>query len=256
MSASPQTTCAARALLQTASALSNVQAHHAMIPEALLLALLCDPALGDVTTIPEEPELRGAILQSNEERNAIGWSSRAMAAYTRAWKRAGSRERGRPLGERLRSTWRAVSSGNGVVPVVLSITGTLSVGDVAHGLSGSSTLVDEVLRRRAIDPQRFDDEPPSPEVGYPAGLADDAEVDVIAVNDDVTRMEFVVDVLQRHFDHEPLRATYFMYRIDACGRARVATCRKRLAEQRIDAVHADARPQGFPLAFVYGPRVR
>lgn len=257
MATSPKTTGAANALLCTASAVSNLQPHHAMTPEALLLALLCDPALTEVDApIAEESELRRAILASDARPERDGWSPSAWAAYMRAWQRASSRERSRPIGDRVRAAIGAVASGSSAVPVVLSIPGTLSVGDIAHGLSGSSGFVDDTLRRRAIDPSRFDGEAALPEVGYPAGLADDAIVDVIALNDDVTRMDFVVDALQRHFGLDPLRATYSMYRVHACKRARVATCNRRLAEQRIDAVHEAARPLNFPLAFVYGVRVR
>lgn len=256
MMPTPQTTGAASALLHTASALSNLHAHHAMTPEAMLLALLCDPAICEVESpIAEEPELRRVMLESDEQRNEAGWSARAWQAYMRAWQRASGRERRRPIGERMRSTLSSISSASSVVPVVLSLGGTLSVGDLIHGLSGSGPFIDQVLRTRALDPERFDGEAPLPEVGYPAGLPDDAIVDVIAVNDDVTPMDFVVDVLQKQFEREPLRATYLMYRVHAAGRARVSTCARKLAEQRIDAVREAARPRNFPLAFVYGPRV-
>lgn len=256
MEKTPQTTGAARALLHTASALSNVHAHHAMTPEALLLSLLCDPAIRDAESpLVEEPELRRAILESDERGDDTGWAPRAKQVYTRAWQRASAREKSRPIGERMRSTFDTIASANRRVPVVLALRGTLSVGDVIHGLSGASPLVEDVLRRRALDPPRFDGEAPLPEVGYPAGLADDALVDVVALNDDVTRMDFVVDVLQRRFGCSPLQATYLMYRIHACGRARVSTCTRRVAEQRIDAAHEDARHLSFPLAFVYGPRL-
>lgn len=255
MKSSPQTTAAAGVLLRMASALSNVQAHCAMTPEALLLSLLCDPAIEDLEApLVEEPELRRAILESDEPRDDVGWSSRAKQAYQRAWERARAREQQRPIGERMRSSFEAVATRSGRVPVVVAFSGKLSVGDLIHGLSGASPLVDQVLRRRALDPARFDDEAPLPEVGYPAEVADDALVDVVALNDDVTRMDFVVDALQKHFGRSPLQATYLMYRIDACGRARVSTCTRRLAEQRIDAAYEEARPLGFPLAFVYGPR--
>jgi ATP-dependent Clp protease adaptor protein ClpS len=256
MNTSPETTRAASALLHSAAALSNVQRHNVMTPEALLLALLCDPAIGEGPTVVEEDELRRVILASEEEGSRAKWSTRAMAAYGRAWKRATARERARPISERFQSKWSAVSSGSDVVPVVLSLKGTLSVGDIAHGLVGASSFIDGVLRRRAIDPMRFDGEAPLPEVGHPAGFADEKEMDVIMVNDDVTQMEFVVDVLQRRFEHPPMRATYLMYRIHACGRARVGTYAKRAAEERIDAAKEDARAAGSPLAFVYGPRAR
>ncbi len=253
--ASPQTTGAAKALLHTASALSNLQPQHAMTSEAILLALLCDPALTDTgAPILEEPELRRAILESSEPRDHRGWSPGASATYDRAWQRAVARERSRPIGERVRSSLGAIASGNRAVPLVFALHGVLSVGDLAHGLAGASALVDDVLRRRALDPQQLDGDVAA-EVSYPSGLADDAVVDVVALNDDVTPMDFVVEALQRHFGHDALRAMHCTYRIDACGRARIATCGRRLAEERIDAVHEAARRLSFPLALVYGPRV-
>jgi ATP-dependent Clp protease adapter protein ClpS len=252
----PPTTRAAGALLQTASALSNVHRHHAMTSEALLLALLCDPLLTDpMAAIAEEPELRRVVLESDERPNKVGWSERAFTAYTAAWKRASARERQRAIGERARSVWGAMTSGNRLVPMVLALSGTLSVGDIIHGLSGEGGLSAEILRQRSIDPARFDGEAPSPEVSYPAALAEDSVVDVVCINDDVTPMPFVVELLERHFGLDALRATYCMYRVHACGRARIATCTRRLAEQRIDAALEEARGAKLPLAFVYGARI-
>lgn len=249
----PQTTGAVKALLSAASALSNLHPNHAMTPEAMLLALLCDPDVSELDAeLEEEPELRRAILESDEARDATGWSARAKEVYQRAWKRAAARERSRPIGERVRSTLQAVMNPGGNVPMVIAMQGRLSVGDLIVGLPGASPPIDSVLARRALVAERFDDEAPLPAVGHAS--TPDALVDVVALNDDVTPMDFVTDALQRHFGHSPLRALCSMYRIDACGRARVATCTRAEAERRIDAVHEAARPLGFPLSFVYGPR--
>ncbi len=255
MHATPKTTGAASALLHTAAGIAHVQPHCAMTPEAVLLALLCDPAFTDLDAeMPEESELERAILASNERGVRDGWSRAAWDAYMRGWQRASERARRQSIGERVRATFAAVASSFGVPPIVLSMPGTLSVGDLIHGLGGSTPLVDALLRRRALEPEPFDGEAEMPEVDHHATVADDAMVDVIAVNDDVTPMEFVVTALQRHFGLDALRATYCMYRVDACGRARVARCERRLAEQKIDAVYEEARASSFPLAFVYGPR--
>jgi ATP-dependent Clp protease adaptor protein ClpS len=138
--------------------------------------------------------------------------------------------------------------------MAITLGSTLSVGDLLAGLAGMGTLIDETLRRRALDPTRFDAEPPLPAVGHHSEAAMDAPVDVIVVNDDETRMDFVVDALQRHFGIAATRASYLMQRVHHCGRARICTRPRAEAERAIDATHEEARAKGFPLAFVYGPR--
>lgn len=255
MPATPQTTHALGAALATAGALSGVQKHNVMLPEAILLALLCDPAIhqGD-GPVPEEAELRRALRGSDERGDADAWCLRAKQAYLRAWQRAWARERARPTSSIARALLDAVSKPRRFVPYLVSFGATLTVGDVLAGLEGSGAVVDAVLRRRALDPAEFDAEPPPPLVGYPAGLAADALVDVIALNDAVTPMPFVTHVFETHLGLSPLQALYFMHRVHECGRARVCSCARLVAEQRIDAIHDAARPQRFPLAFVYGPR--
>ncbi len=257
----PQTTAAVGAALATAAALSRAQLHDVMLPEALLLALLCDPAIPAIPAIhrcdgpvPEEAELRHVLAASEERGDADQWSARAKEAYARAWRRAWARQGKRPIGELARGLLGAVSQPRRLLPYAVSLGATLTVGDLLAGLVGAGAVVDAVLARRALDPAAFDPEPPSPRVGHPAGLADDALVDVVALNDDVTPMAFVTWAFERHLALSPLQALYSMHRVHECGRARVGTCARRAAERRIDAIHEAARAERFPLAFVYGPR--
>ncbi|MGZ3420688.1 MAG: ATP-dependent Clp protease adaptor ClpS [Polyangiales bacterium] len=248
------TTQAAHAALQTASAISHVQRNAVMLPEALLLALLCDPAVDELQgPIPEEEALRRALLASDETGDKDSWTARARKAYDRAWQRALTREQERPVGERVKDVFRLVTRPNRFVPVVLVLGAKLTVGDLLFGLAGSGALVDETLRARRLDPKCFDDDP-EPKVGYPANLPEDALVDVIAVNDDVTPMQFVVELLEKHFGHSQVRALYLTYRIHQSGRARIRRCTRIVAEKSIDAALDEARAKGHPLAFVYGPR--
>jgi hypothetical protein len=80
----PPTTNALGAALATAAALSFQQRDRVMVPEALLLALLCDPAIDPGDGAPaEEPALLALVRGSDERPDRDGWSARAKEAYHR-----------------------------------------------------------------------------------------------------------------------------------------------------------------------------
>jgi len=253
----PTMTNDARAALRTAAAYSTTHANGALVPEALLLAMLHDPAFHVVAgPLAEETSLRRAILESKEARDDRGWSLRARAAYQRAWKRAYARERERPIAERLGDRLRLIARPGAKVAAILTQSGRLSVGDLFVGLEGASEVIDEILRARSIHPLLFDVEAPLPGVGLLDGVGDDADVDVVMMNDDVTPMPFVVQVLEEHVGCAKMQALYLMYRVHTCGRARIARLSRADAERRVAAVRDAAKAAGHPLAIVFGPHAR
>lgn len=232
-------------VLLTASALSGAQAHGAMLPEAIVLALLYSPALrrDETSPVPEEEELRRALLSSDERPGADGWAPRAQEAYRRAWARAGTRARARSLlGGRLvltPSRW-----GVSLVPDA-----ALTLGDLLAGLVGASSLVDRVLRRAALSPTAFDDEggAPLPEVHSLSEMPSARRVALVALNDDKTAMDFVVHALETRLGLPQLHALTLMYTIHQRGRARIWTGEPAEVARRGAEIVAAAREAGFPL---------
>ena len=70
---------------------------------------------------------------------------------------------------------------------------------------------------------------------------------VILLNDEVTTMEFVIDVLTNFFDYDDEGATEIMLRIHEDGSAVVAVYPYELAEQKGIEVTLAARQDGYPL---------
>ena len=70
---------------------------------------------------------------------------------------------------------------------------------------------------------------------------------VILLNDDYTRMEFVVHVLMRFFDMDPEKATQVMYTIHTGGSAVVGIYTRDIAETKSEQVNAYAQENEFPL---------
>jgi ATP-dependent Clp protease adaptor protein ClpS len=76
---------------------------------------------------------------------------------------------------------------------------------------------------------------------------------VIIHNDNVTPMDFVVNILQRIFMLGMDRALNIMYIAHFTGIAYVQTLPKSEAEKRIDKAHFAAGLEGYPLHFSIEP---
>jgi ATP-dependent Clp protease adaptor protein ClpS len=76
---------------------------------------------------------------------------------------------------------------------------------------------------------------------------------VIVHNDDVTPMDFVVNILDIIFHVPNPAATHIMYTAHLHGTAHVQTLPKAEAEKRIEAAHTAAKIVGYPLRFSMEP---
>lgn len=76
---------------------------------------------------------------------------------------------------------------------------------------------------------------------------------VIAHNDDVTTMEFVVKVLLEIFKKSEQEAIQLMMDIHNTGLGIVDVLPLELAELRVDQTHSMARARGFPLTLTIEP---
>ena len=70
---------------------------------------------------------------------------------------------------------------------------------------------------------------------------------VILFNDDYTRMEFVVLVLEQLFGKGPAEATQLMLTIHKAGQGVAGLYVQEVAETKVAAVHRLAEEHGFPL---------
>ena len=80
-----------------------------------------------------------------------------------------------------------------------------------------------------------------------AALARPPMYKVIILNDDYTRMEFVVHVLMRFFQMDPEKATQVMYAIHSSGSAVVGIYPRDIAETKSEQVNEYAQENEFPL---------
>jgi ATP-dependent Clp protease adaptor protein ClpS len=76
---------------------------------------------------------------------------------------------------------------------------------------------------------------------------------VIIHNDNVTPMDFVVQVLKNFFYLSNPKAADIMFTAHMYGTAYVQTVAKTEAEKRIDRAHAEAGRAGYPLHFSMEP---
>ncbi len=76
---------------------------------------------------------------------------------------------------------------------------------------------------------------------------------VIIHNDDVTPMEFVIDILLSIFRLDGPRAIQVMYTAHYHGSAYVQTLPKPEAQKRTGLAHMSARLRGYPLQFSLKP---
>ena len=70
---------------------------------------------------------------------------------------------------------------------------------------------------------------------------------VILFNDDYTRMEFVVAVLEQVFALGPAQATQLMLQIHRSGQAVAGIFVLEVAETKLATVHRQAEEHGYPL---------
>ena len=76
---------------------------------------------------------------------------------------------------------------------------------------------------------------------------------VLLHNDDFTSMEFVVDVLVRHFQKTVTEASRIMLQVHHAGVGVAGTYTRDVAETLVDEVMAEARAEGFPLLLTAEP---
>ncbi len=76
---------------------------------------------------------------------------------------------------------------------------------------------------------------------------------VIIHNDEVTPMDFVIDILISIFELPAANAAYVMYTAHLNGNAYVQTLPKPEARRRINQAHFSARLKGYPLKFTMEP---
>ena len=76
---------------------------------------------------------------------------------------------------------------------------------------------------------------------------------VLLHNDDYTTMEFVVEVLVRHFDKSPTEAARVMLEVHHLGVGVAGVYTKDEAETRIDRVTSEAQEEGYPLLLTLEP---
>jgi len=76
---------------------------------------------------------------------------------------------------------------------------------------------------------------------------------VIIHNDDVTPMDFVVDILKTCFYLSNPKSAEIMLTAHVYGSAYVQTLAKSEAEKRVHKAHAEANHAGYPLKFTMEP---
>lgn len=76
---------------------------------------------------------------------------------------------------------------------------------------------------------------------------------VLIHNDDVTPMEFVVRILQRIFQLDPLQSEHVMWVAHYTGWAYVCTLPLPEAKKRVGKAHFAAQLEGYPLKFTIEP---
>lgn len=73
------------------------------------------------------------------------------------------------------------------------------------------------------------------------------QYNVIIHNDDTTTFDFVMDILQRIFDHDAMSAAKTTRKIHVEGKAIVATYPKEIADDKVSEAATQALASGFSL---------
>lgn len=95
--------------------------------------------------------------------------------------------------------------------------------------------------------------PPQPKIEFIVAEELEPPYRVLIHNDDVTPMDFVVQVLQSMFELLFDRAESVMLAAHTNGVAYVASYPKEEARTRVERAHAFARAVGYPLKFTVEP---
>ena len=89
--------------------------------------------------------------------------------------------------------------------------------------------------------------PADPELDEPR------QYEVMLLNDDYTTMDFVVDVLMRFFNKDPLEAEEIMYQVHEQGSGVCGIYPFDIAESKVNQVTDHARANNYPLLCVLRP---
>ncbi len=84
-------------------------------------------------------------------------------------------------------------------------------------------------------------------------LDEPRQYEVMLLNDDYTTMDFVVDVLMRFFNKDPLEAEEIMYQVHEQGSGVCGIYPFDIAESKVNQVTDHARANDYPLLCVLRP---
>ena len=84
-------------------------------------------------------------------------------------------------------------------------------------------------------------------------LDEPRQYEVMLLNDDYTTMDFVVDVLMRFFNKDPLEAEEIMYQVHEQGSGVCCIYPFDIAESKVNQVTDHARANNYPLLCVLRP---
>ena len=84
-------------------------------------------------------------------------------------------------------------------------------------------------------------------------LDEPRQYEVMLLNDDYTTMDFVVDVLMRFFNKDPLEAEEIMYQVHEQGSGVCGIYPFDIAESKVNQVTDPARANNYPLLCVLRP---
>lgn len=78
---------------------------------------------------------------------------------------------------------------------------------------------------------------------------------VVMLNDDYTSMDFVVLILRKIFNMDPIKANNIMLEIHHCGQSICGTYPREVAEMKVSEVLTMAQQQGHPLRCFFEPAI-